>query len=289
MRKLTIEEAESRCPSMVKGQKWNGVEDKYWFVCNTHGKYLQRYMSHQIGYGCDECGGSKTLTSEFAESTFPEMVKGQKWVGTKNKYWFECKIHGKYLQTYGHHCRGQRCPECGIEKYSKKRCLSIEEAESRFSDMVRNQKWTGARDKYWFICKIHGKYKQIYYSHQSGNGCSDCKESHGEKKVAEILVNLGIQFSRELRIPECRDKKALPFDFSVDLDKKYLIEFHGIQHYRVDEFWGGIKALKVLQKHDRIKKSFCKRNGIPLLVIKHTAKNIEEKIRKFLQIKGPTK
>jgi hypothetical protein len=343
MRRLTIEEAEHRCPDMVKGQRWNNVEYKYWFICKIHGKYLQSYMSHQSGYGCDACGGSKDLDIKSVETNFPEMVRGQKWIGAKAKYWFVCNTHGKYLQRYDNHYSGQRCDACGgtkdlnakeveskhldmikgqkwlgnkakywfeckahgkylqtyhnhdmgkgcsacaIENRAKKRSISVEEAEARFPDIVKNQRWNGAKGKYWFVCTTHGNYKQRYYQHQQGNGCPRCQESKGEKRVAKILVGLNVQFSRELRISECRDKRPLPFDFSVDLDKKYLIEFHGGQHYKKCTFFGGNRALNKIQNHDRIKRRFCKRNDIPLLVIKHTEKNMEEKIRKFLKLKG---
>ena len=113
-----------------------------------------------------------------------------------------------------------------------------------------------------------------------------CNESKGEKEIAKILESLRVPFLRQFRIPECRNSKPLAFDFDVWINQKlHLIEFNGDQHYRPIEHFGGKKAFKYLQHCDGIKKTFCKREGIPLLIIKFNNKNIEAAIWSFLGVK----
>lgn len=59
------------------------------------------------------------------------------------------------------------------------------------------------------------------------------------------------------------DKRALPFDFYIKEDNM-LIEVQGIGHYSPTF---GEKSFKETQKNDRIKKDFCKQEGINLICI----------------------
>ncbi len=206
------------------------------------------------------------------------MVKGQRWSGVMAKYRFRCKKHGKYQQAFHHHNNGDGCPTCSGNKR-----LTIAEAEKRCSDMLKGQRWKGVRAKYWFLCKKHGKYQQRFNDHNNGGGCPTCNESRGEKEVARVLKSLNISFTRQHRIPECKNSVPLPFDFAVMSPRLMLIEFHGEQHYKAG-FFGGVRGFRMLQHRDRIKARFCKRKRIPLLVIPYTKiDRVEELVRKFLQ------
>ena len=136
----------------------------------------------------------------------------------------------------------------------------------------------------------HGAWKVTPSNHcWQHSGCPICSESDGERAVRLVLESLKTPFKTQYRIPECKNKRALPFDFAVWInDKLYLIEFQGKQHY---EAGGQVsrghttteEEVKLIQKHDLIKKNFCKRNGIPLLVIPYTQINsVEKLVREFL-------
>jgi hypothetical protein len=80
---------------------------------------------------------------------------------------------------------------------------------------------------------------------------------------------LGVEFVRQYKIPECKNKKALPFDFAIlkEGELQMLIEYQGEQHYILTRRPGAEKLLENGRKRDAIKKEFCKANGIPLLII----------------------
>ena len=59
--KITWDEAMRRCPDMLPHQAWLGVTKSYWFICDTHGRYLQSFSRHKYnGARCPQCN-SKTI------------------------------------------------------------------------------------------------------------------------------------------------------------------------------------------------------------------------------------
>ena len=286
---LGIEAAEKRFPDMVKGQSYTNSRAEYLFTCNYHEPYEQSFDSHSAGHGCPKCadlqsGSSQRLTTKQVYVRYKDLAKGQVYTNCSAKYWFTCPAgHPDYLQQFDSH-RVAGCPVCWQTRQGQSRRLEIKVVEKRFPEMVKGQVYTSSMAKYWYKCsKGHPDYLQIYGVHASGAGCPACCESRGEKKVAGILESLGVIFDRQFRIPECRNSKSLPFDFDVWIKgKPFLIEFHGEQHYKPSNLFGKEK-FKIQKHRDRIKKSFCKKNNIPLLVIKYTEKNIETAVRKFLR------
>lgn len=117
---------------------------------------------------------------EIAESSFPDLIKGQKWRGNAAKYWFICEKHGKYLQIYRAHQQGSRCRKCQADGHRRRKLLTIEEAERRQPDLVKGQTWRGNHANYEYVCDTHGIYKQQFSNHHSGERCRECaKKTQG--------------------------------------------------------------------------------------------------------------
>ena len=112
---------------------------------------------------------------------------------------------------------------------------------------------------------------------KSGNktSCGLCgHKSKGEMLIAQYLDLMDIKYIREYKIDNCKDKRALPFDFYLP-DYNLCIEYNGIQHYQ-ECGWGKDK-LSYTQEHDKIKKEYCLNNNIQLLIISYLEQdNIEE-------------
>ena len=73
-----------------------------------------------------------------------------------------------------------------------------------------------------------------------------------------------------------RNKKHLSYDFYLT-DKKLLIEFNGIQHYKEFKHFGGRKRFLSQKHHDWLKRKYAKDNKIPLLIIRYD-EDIKEKL-----------
>ena len=117
--------------------------------------------------------------------------------------------------------------------------------------------------------------------------CSDCARSNnskGNKMIAHILNCYNVDYVREFKFDDCKDKRKLPFDFYLP---KYnsIIEFDGKQHFEPIKYFGGETGFKTCQYHDKIKNDYCYNNGIRLLRIPYWEyTNLEQIIIQFLGI-----
>lgn len=136
------------------------------------------------------------------------------------------------------------------------------------------------------ICPVCGSVfnalpAKILSGHTSSCGCA--RVSSGELKVENALRNASLEYKKQVRFDECRDKYSLPFDFAVYDGNalRGLIEYDGEQHYRPVDFFGGIEAYNNRVRHDKIKDAFCHDRGIPLLRINYsdTIKTIQQKLQ----------
>ncbi len=71
------------------------------------------------------------------------------------------------------------------------------------------------------------------------------------------------------------------FDYYL---KKFsaLIEYNGEQHYLPVKCWGGEEGLRKRRECDTLKEEYCRKNNIPLLIIKYD-EIIEDKIDEFVK------
>lgn len=102
-----------------------------------------------------------------------------------------------------------------------------------------------------------------------GQRCPACQlSSKGEDRIEKWLQANGIAFHREVRLPDCRDKQPLPFDFLVEIsdDLTAFVEFDGRQHYKADGRHTE-RMLQSTQRRDQIRNEYCLRNSYLLLRI----------------------
>lgn len=283
---MGIKRAELRQPDLLLGQIWRGHRARYKYICSKHGEYSHVFKNHYDRNGCRKCivahiKNKLIYQIEDVEKKYPDLVKGQTWSGARQKYKFKCSIHGFYFQNFSNHTQGYECPKCGYDRGAAKQKLTTVDFERRCRDAIKGQKWINAHTKYRFLCNKHGEYRQPFNVHVQGVGCSRCSESHGEKEIHTILTKLNIAFNRQKRFENCRNSKPLPFDFFLS-NHRTLIEFHGSQHYEIVLAWGGRRALQRTQRHDRIKRLWCRRNKYRLIVVPYTIKNVKNYLFKKL-------
>lgn len=123
---------------------------------------------------------------------------------------------------------------------------------------------------------VRGEKKSRYCPH-----CMPHEFSSGEDRISKYLLKEGVFFTSQYRIHECRDRRALPFDFAIldeENDPIGLIEFDGWHHKYAVPQWGGEENLKRVQKHDKIKTNYCKQHRIPLLRIPYNKLDTVEDI-----------
>ena len=107
------------------------------------------------------------------------------------------------------------------------------------------------------------------------------KQSKGEKKIEQLLIDMNIPFEKEKRFHDLKHKGYLRFDFFItNAERKIVIEYDGIQHFRPVDFFGGEQSLQLIKLRDNIKDKYCKDNNIEIIRIKYDTKL--ENIKKII-------
>ena len=98
------------------------------------------------------------------------------------------------------------------------------------------------------------------------------RASYGEIKIEDILRQAGLFFKQQYSFKDLVSSSGHPlrFDFAVfddDDELDFLIQFQGIQHYKPKSKFGGMTGLKKQQYYDMLKRQYCKKNNIKLILI----------------------
>jgi hypothetical protein len=105
------------------------------------------------------------------------------------------------------------------------------------------------------------------------------RSSRAEIKIEEILTRAGINFQEEYSFGDLYTRTGHPlrFDFAVfddDGNLEFLIEYQGIQHFEAKSKFGGQEGLRKQQYYDLMKREYCAKHNIPLLLIPYWHENI---------------
>jgi len=211
----------------------------------------------------------------------------KEYSNNKAYYSITCPKHGEFLQRADHHMSGKKCVNCGYQTVANKQTYSFEELKTKFAIIHENKYsyksntgFTKCIDKIEIVCPIHGIYLQKAVIHLRGAGCKICYDSKGEKQITTELNNHNIDYNREHKFNDCKDKKALPFDFYIP-SLNLCIEYDGLQHFKPIKRYGGASYFETIKKHDKIKNEYCSKNGISLLRIRYD-QNVENVVNNYL-------
>lgn len=139
--------------------------------------------------------------------------------------------------------------------------------------------YSNSRDKLIFKCECGENFETTLndFLHQNKNRCDCCskKQSKLSYNTEIYLKSKELDYQYEYRINECRNKRALPFDFVIfnkDNTIKLLLELDGIQHFKPTTFNGidyniALNNYEYTKQNDLLKNEYCKNNNIPLLRI----------------------
>lgn len=257
--------------------------------------FLQTPGMHLSGHGCLSCSGFKKYSNEeFANKAI--QIHGEKYnyslvdyVNTEKKVKIKCLTCNEiFLQRPHNHLGGQGCPNCSYKSKFKNTNDFILKAkqihgEKYIYDLVDYQHH---RQKVKIKCnKCNQIFEQKPHNHLSGQGCPKCNESKGEIKVAQHMTEKNIRFIPQKTFQTLRNIKLLKCDFYLE-DLNLLIEYDGEYHYKPVR--GSTpeqkqKNLEDVQRRDKIKDEWARKNNIPLLRIPYwDYDRIEELIDAFI-------
>jgi very-short-patch-repair endonuclease len=260
-------------------------------VCPKHGPFQKSPQNHLKGQGCPTCteetnyrGSSQKLSQdEFVKRS--QEIHGKKYdysqVNYKNNrksVQIICPIHGAFPQSPSSHMAGGGCPKCA--GFNKTTDDFITQSKKLFGDKYDYSKvvYKNAITRVDVICPKHGDFFPTPNQHLGGQGCPVCNESKGERLIDNLLIKHGVEKVRQKRFLDCTNKPTkgkqcvtLPFDFYLP-NLNTIIEFDGQQHFK--PVWGE-DNFKRLQRLDKIRNQYCKKNGIKLIRIPYTMKKEE--------------
>jgi len=164
--------------------KYVCIMDKVTIICLEHGEFTQQAKSHLQGFGCSHCSGKAPLTTKtFIQRAIEKHGYGTydyskvKYVRIMDKVTIICPEHGEFTQAPINHLhQGQGCRTCGgsapltTETFTQ-RAIEIHGTKYDYTKV----EYVRAHDNIIIICKKHGDFKQIAYSHLQGSGCPHCK------------------------------------------------------------------------------------------------------------------
>lgn len=258
----------------------NNTKDKVIIICQNHGEFTKNLNEHISGSGCKKCFDDKKKLP-FEEFIFKSnkifnnkyQYVESSYKGTSNKLIIVCPKHGEFKQLGKTHIDGHGCLKCSN--------LNIDDLDNLKRDydysLIEKDIKT-LRSKISIICNNHGIFNQTVYAHfYLKQDCPKCKNtSKGELRIEEFLLKNNIQFEKQKKFNNCKNRRALPFDFYLK-ELNICIEYDGIQHFKPVEYFGGENGLKITQQHDKIKNEYCSKNNIHLIRISYLD-NISEKL-----------
>ncbi len=262
-------------------------------VCKIHGAFDQNPKHHYKGSGCPKCFGTfKSNTEEFIEKA--KLIHGNKYnygnvnyLTNKIKITITCDKHGDFIQNPLSHLQGQGCIKCsGLNKLTTEEF--IKKANNIHSSLYNYDlsEYINTDNKVKILCKKHGEFLQTPHCHLEGQGCPSCKKSLGEIKIENILKKNNTNYKTQYSFEDLKFKKKLHFDFGILDDSNnllFLLEYNGQQHYEIfDLFHKSIIDFEESKHRDQLKQDYCKKNNIPLYIIKYD-ENINEAINNIFE------
>lgn len=234
-------------------------------------------------HGCPKCGGSLPLTHEDfvnqMKNINPLIEFESNYINDGTKIKCHClKCDNRWENTPGHLKTGEKCPVC-----SKIECsLNLTKGMKEFKEQLKkinplikilSKKYQNDKTKLKCECLIcHYKWYATPSNLLRYRGCPKCKKSSlGEKRIVKWLEENNISYEYQFTFKDCKDKRALPFDFYIN-GYNFLIEYDGQQHFFPVKF-NNMSITKAIYNYletirrDKIKDDYCRKNKIFMIRI----------------------
>lgn len=246
--------------------------------------------------GCAKCAGRIKKTHEEFIVELHEVNPNIEVLGTyknnKTKIKCKCKIDGcEWSPTPSDLLHGTGCPKCaGNTKLTHKEF--IKRLQQINLDIEVLGTYISSATKILCRCRKDGyEWEVAPNTLLGGHGCPKCNISKGEKRIAQYLDDLGIDYIYNMcyfnDLVGAGGGLMRP-DFIIP-SLKIWIEFDGAQHFKPVDFAGNISKqqiqanFKLVQQNDQIKDQYAKDNNWTLIRIPYTEyDNIEQILAAYI-------
>ena len=282
-------------------------------TCPKHGDFdTQTPNSHLNGRGCEKCFrvARTSTTKEFIEKSqkihqnpdgTPKYNYDKvNYVGANIPVIITCPKHGDFNPriTPNGHLNGRGCKKCSVDAQTSTTKEFIEKSQNIHQNPDGTPKYNYDKVNYVtsdipviITCPKHGDfYTQTPDGHLKGNGCPRCRESKGEKKIHNYIIQeYGYEVVQQKEFDDCTNErkgkkicKKYKFDFYLP-QFNTIIEFDGVQHfYKRGHFHKTDEKFQEQVENDIFKVNYCK-NKYKLIRISYNEKDIIGQLNKGLK------
>ena len=274
-----------KCKCKIDGYEWTPRPDKL-----------------LLGTGCPKCAGVvKPTTEEFiakVKQINPNIEILKDYVNANTKIRCKCRIDGYEWEVRPYSLlNGIGCPKCGYKTSAQKQSRTYEEFINKLHKVNPNIIVLG--DYINTYTKIKCKCTKCEHEWEAqpknllhGIGCPKCNTSKGEKRIAQYLDNLGIDYIYDMGYFKnlvSTSGRLLRPDFIIP-SLKIWIEYDGEQHFEPVNFRGCMSKEQIqekfeyIQQNDQIKDQYAKANNWILVRIPYyDYDNIEQILAAYLK------
>ena len=223
---------------------------------------------------------------QFGELTVIEKMDIKEKIDNHVRWLCECSCGNRVIIISSDLLRGIRlqCSECSLKN---RQIDLVGQTFGKITIIAKDIERSKREKRSYFFgkCSCGNPEIKSYNGNYLKNGmvcsCGCYSKSKGEEKVKKILQKLQIIYQTQFRFQECKDSSTLPFDFYLP-EYNTLIEYQGVQHYKMQNYFGE-QSFQQTQKHDNIKRNYCKEHNYKLIEIPYWDYNkLNEEYIQFL-------
>lgn len=256
--------------------------------CGNTIKILTSGFKKKRHMNCGKCDSQELIGKKYGKLLVIDTFYRRNKQGS-NKLWCKCICDcGNSVNIRAQNMKDNSSHSCG-------KCRELELVGKKFGQLkvVDTFYKTNSRNKNDLWCKCIcdcGKELDVIAKNLTRKkspqiSCGCIKTSKGQFLIENWLKNNNIFYTTEETFnknDELRTGKwsYLRYDMYIP-QKNIIIEYDGIQHFEPVKMWGGEKALKETQAHDKLKNQWAKEHGIQL--VRFNYKHSNEYIKNNLQ------
>ena len=242
--------------------------------CQKCNKYIIK-AAYSLLNGLNECDCKDDLVGQKIGRWTVEYLCEQRTKKRGKIYHCKCEC-GNEKDVPAETLRRKESKSCG--------CLNLELAKKRLGGWnkidLTGQRY-GKLICLYPIYNTEGKHTLWHCKCDCGNECDvdmgnlrsgksqscGCTQSKQEEKIIKLLTQANLPFTYQEKFLDLKNKE---FDFRIgtELEKGYIIEYDGQQHFKyTGTGWDTKEHFEKTRQNDLIKNHYCFRNNIPLIRI----------------------
>ncbi len=264
--------------------EYKSIKDNLLFKCpECNNEYYRSFdnMLNRKNPLCQSCSKRRAQTKrlkyedvkDFIESCGCKLIS-KNYTNCDSPLEIQCRCGNRYTRTFYKFKNGHTdCPACSMRQKREKLGISEDEVRKRLAVSnytLLKREFLGEDQLITVMCDRGHIYRTRLNKFVAGRRCPKCKRSTGEKRIADYLIDRGIDFKEEYSFEDLRGtgNGRLRFDFAIFKDGRLecLIEYDGKQHFEDTPIFSDNKNI---QLNDKLKDEYCKQGNIKLIRINY--------------------